>query len=120
MRPLAPGAVSSAYATSLVADADDDARERPGSISFAKRPCDAGRLRPRVGEPGRDEDEEWGEDGAIVSMVGIGSDIAVDYRATVFDTQLCLGIREPLRVLPLRLKMCKICLNGVCCRRMLV
>jgi hypothetical protein len=57
----------------LVADADDDDRDLPGSISFASRLCDAGRRRPRLGDPGLDDGDEWGEDGEPVVIVGTAS-----------------------------------------------
>jgi hypothetical protein len=56
--PLEVGSCSSAYAVSCVADAEDDALFLPGIMSFASRPCEAGRRRPLVGDVGREDGEE--------------------------------------------------------------
>ena len=95
VRPFAAELISSAYATSLVAEADDDARDRPGSISFASRLCDVGRRRPRVGEPGRDEVDEWGEEGDPVFIVGTASImIAFPVSSTIIATRAAMTLED--------------------------
>ena len=56
-----------------MAEAEEEERDRPGSISLASRPCDAGRRKPRVGDPGLEEVDEWGEDGEPVTIAGNAS-----------------------------------------------
>lgn len=75
VRPLDVGVCSSAYAVSFVAEAEDDALFLPGIMSFARRPCEAGRRRPPLGEVGREEGEDSVECGEVAEMVGIESDI---------------------------------------------
>jgi len=94
--PLEVGSCSSAYAVSCVADAEDDARFLPGIMSFASRPCEAGRRRPLVGDVGREDGEETVDCGEVAEMVGIGLDIS-EPRSSVAGSVTCSAKLDPLR-----------------------
>ena len=85
VRPLLPGPASSAYAVTceVFCEAVELLRDRPGSISAARRPCDAGRRRVRpAGEEDRDSGEDEGPASAPdVTMFGISDMVAIVFLA---------------------------------------
>jgi len=66
-------------------------------MSFASRPCEAGRRRPLVGDVGREDGDETVDCGEVAEMVGIGLDIL----APNLSKAVCERCSNQLKPVPL-------------------